>query len=256
MNETEKEIKQLQKRLSELADKSFSQNIYTFTGFLGLSDQAVFFDMEKQLGYAGWELFGGNQDCERKMLRFGKEENLGYVEEFPITLLVIKPLMQKFADYLTHRDFLGAIMNLGIERSTIGDILIRDNIGYVFCQNKVAEYLVEQLDKIKHTNVSCKVAGKEDVPEPARPIPMEVTVVSARIDAVISKVYNLSRTQSVELFRTGKIFLNGRICENNSCYLKENDAVTVRGFGKFIYQGTERETRKGKLSVGILIFGK
>ena len=98
--------------------------------------------------------------------------------------------------------------------------------------------------------------GKEDVPEPAKPIPMEVTVVSARIDAVISKVYNLSRTQSVELFRTGKIFLNGRICENNSCYLKGNDAVTVRGFGKFIYQGTERETRKGKLSVGILIFGK
>ena len=132
-----------------VAEDDRGQNIYTFTGFLGLSDHAVFFDMEKQLGYAGWELFGGNQDCERKMLRFGKEENLGYVEEFPITLLVIKPLMQKFADYLTHRDFLGAIMNLGIERSTIGDILIRDNIGYVFCQNKVAEYLVEQLDKIK-----------------------------------------------------------------------------------------------------------
>lgn len=256
MNETEKEIKQLQKRLSELADKSFNQNMYTFTGFLGLSDQAVFCDMEKELAYAGAQLFGGNPDCERKMLRFGKEENLGYVEKFPITLLIVRPLLQKFADQLSHRDFLGAIMNLGIERSTVGDILIRNNTGYVYCQSKVADYLIENLDKIKHTNVTCAVAREEDVPKPPEPVSMEITVSSVRIDGVISKIYNLSRTQSLELFRAGKIYLNGRLCENNSCYLKENDAITVRGFGKFIYQGTKRETRKGKLSVGILIFGR
>ena len=101
MNETEKEIKQLQKRLSELADKSFNQNMYTFTGFLGLSDQAVFCDMEKELAYAGAQLFGGNPDCERKMLRFGKEENLQELKEkTPIMLELYRSYKQLLLPYI------------------------------------------------------------------------------------------------------------------------------------------------------------
>jgi len=87
-------------------------------------------------------------------------------------------------------------------------------------------------------------------------IKVSITASSERVDGIISKLYNMSRTQSNELFRVGKVFINGKACENNSCFLKENDVVTVRGFGKFIFQGVQRETRKGKLNVGVLLYGE
>ena len=114
----------LKKRFRELAEKCYRNNQYTFTGFLGLSEAACFYELEKELSYVPYTLFGGSDLCERVMLRFGSQEQLSYTEEFPISCLKISPLSQKFGEELGHRDFLGALMNLGIERSTLGDILV------------------------------------------------------------------------------------------------------------------------------------
>ena len=81
----------------------------------------------------------GTEGCERQMLRFGSEETLGYEEAFPISCVVIRPSAPKFAEELTHRDFLGALMNLGIERDVLGDIIVRDAVGYVFCEDAMAD---------------------------------------------------------------------------------------------------------------------
>lgn len=258
MTEAERERLLLEKRLEDLAQKSYQQNIFTFTGFLSLADLSVFQEVKSRFKHVGFSVFGEEIGCERQLVRFGLEENLGYVEAFPIKLLQITPLMQKFADKLGHRDFLGAIMNLGIERSTIGDIFIKENVGYVFCLESISGYIVENLDKIRHTNVKVNVISVEDADVFVKPelIPCAVTAASERIDGIVSKLYNISRTQSIELFRTGRVFVNGRMCENNSCFLKKDDTITVRGFGKFIYQGIQRETRKGKLSLGVLLYGE
>ena len=121
-----KEEQQLKNRIKDLADKSFRQNVYTFTGFLGLSEQDLFWKMiqKGELSYAAHKLFGGYEEAERVIVRFGAEDDLGYEEDFPIVCVHIKPLIVKFADALSHRDFLGALMNLGIERSTLGDIRV------------------------------------------------------------------------------------------------------------------------------------
>ena len=113
----EKEIQQLKNRFHELADKSFQQGIFTFTGFLGLGEQEVFWREEPALRYAGCRLYGGCQDAERVMVRFGEEAELGYQVDFPIVCICIEPLQQKFAQALSHRDYLGALMNLGIENT-------------------------------------------------------------------------------------------------------------------------------------------
>lgn len=258
MTEVQKEQKLLEKRLDDLADKCFRQGIFTFSDFMSMSDISIFHEIKSRFNHVGFELFGEELGCERQLVRFGSEETLGYEEPFPVCLLEIAPLMQKFADKLGHRDFLGAIMNLGIERSTIGDIFIHQNVGYVFCLNTIAEYIIENLVKIKHTNVRIRILEEKDMELFAKPelIPVSITVASERVDGIISKLYNMSRTQSNELFRIGKVFVNGRLCENNSCFLKGNDVVTVRGFGKFVYQGLQRETKKGKQNVGILLYGE
>ena len=158
--ENEKELQQLKNRFRDLADKAFGQNMFTFTGFLGLNEQDTFWQVERELRFAGVFLNGGYDGADRVMIRFGNPEELGYEVPFPIVCIHIRPLVAKFADKLSHRDFLGALMNLGIERSTIGDIRVGDKEAYLFCQESIAEYICENLGQIKHTHVKCEVTDK------------------------------------------------------------------------------------------------
>ncbi len=239
------------KRIMDLANRCDQSGIYTFSDFMDMGEQALFFEMERELSFVPYTLFGGGEDCERRMIRFGSAETLGYEEGFPISCLTVKPLMQKFADDLTHRDFLGALMHLGIERDVLGDIIVRDNIGYIFCEDAIAEFIAEHLDKVKHTNVSCTV-GKE-CPAAAKPAfsPEEFVVSAVRCDAVVAKAYRLSRSESARLFAAKRIFVNGRQCESPGSVLKENDVVSVRGFGKFVFDGIRTETKKGRIRVKV-----
>lgn len=242
------------KRLEELAKKSYQNNQYTFTGFLGLSELDLYYKIEREISYVPTTFFGGTKDCERVMLRFGSEELCGYEEPFPIVCVEIKPLVEKFGELLNHRDYLGALMNLGIERSTLGDIIIVEKTAYLFVSEKMSDYIIENLDQVRHTHVSCKVT--ENVPE-STIINLKresILVNSERIDLVIAKLYNISRSASIELFRAKKVFINGRCCENNSATLKKTDKISVRGYGKFIYQGEQYETKKGKLSVDVEVY--
>lgn len=251
MNTKEDEI--LKKRITELADRSYRNGIYTFTDFLSLADAATYYELEQNLKYAGATFFGGNDNCERKILRFGNKENLGYEEEFPIVTLCISPLMAKFSDDLGHRDILGSLMNLGIERSVLGDIIIKNNVAYVFCLSSIAEYICENLSRIKHTSVLCKPYDgevKSLLPELKEIV---IQIQSERVDAVISKTYNLSRSQVIPYFQEKKVFVNGRLMENVSHILKEKDTVTVRGFGRFEYSGIAGTSRKGKIVAKVKI---
>lgn len=242
------------KRLGELADKAYNNSQYLFTGFLSVSELDIYYQMERELAYASAALFGGTADCERMMLRFGSEELCGYEEDFPIACIQISPQIEKFGEELSHRDYLGALMNLGIERHTLGDIVIMGKHAFLFCTEKMAPYILENLEKVRHTNVSCRIAEK--IPESTITTLERRTVqVSAvRADSIIAKVYNLSRGGSVDLFRAKKILINGRVNENNAGQLKPGDAVSVRGFGRFRFVEISGETRKGKLNAAVDVF--
>lgn len=236
-------------RIVELANRAYSQNTFTFSNFLDMTQVSSICQSKKELSNMSFSLFGGTQGCERQMVRFGDCKELGYEMEFPISCIHVKPLIKKFADELSHRDFLGAVMNLGIEREIVGDILVVDKEGYIFCIKNMSEYLVEHLKKINHTHVSCNVL--QDIPEAVQPKfeLEEILVASERIDGVLSKLYQLSRSQSVDLFREKKIFVNGKQCENNSYYIKKGDTISIRGYGKLIYDGVISQTKKEKLRI-------
>ena len=252
--ENDKELQQLKKRIAELAQKSYEHNIYTYTGFLNMAEQDVFYGMLQEIKGTAYELFGGRTDCERQMLRFGSREALGYEEEFPIVCLAVHPLMEKFADHMTHRDFLGAVMNLGIDRSAVGDILLEGKSAYLFCTDKIASYIIENLDKVKHTSVKCMAVDAVAELPVKEPEEIRFTVASERADGIIAKVYHLSRNQSLALFRERKIYINGRLNENNSYAMKDGDMVSVRGYGRFAYHGADHGTKKGKWSVSAGVY--
>ena len=242
----EHDIELMKKRFAELAGRSYNKGIFTFTDFLTLAEQDALLSAKHPCAL---RLFGGCDGCERVMARFGDAEELGYDEPFPIVLIRLSPKSSKFADALTHRDFLGGLMSLGIDRSKVGDIFTEDNCGYIFVHESVAEYIKDSVDSIKHTAVKAELL--DTVPVVLRPKTehLDVNVASERGDAVIAAIFNLSRNESAALFSSGRVFVNSRAVENSSKPLADGDTVSVRGLGKFVYTGIVRETRKGRFYV-------
>ena len=243
----------LRKRFLELGERSYSAGIFTFTDFLGLAEQSVFRECARALGGIRYTLFGGAVGCERVMVRFGSEEELGYSVDFPIVCIKAEPKNQKFADKLTHRDFLGALLNLGIERETLGDIAIIDNVGYIFATEDIAPFILAELTRAKHTDLTLSLT---EPPTEAlfKTERRTVQISSERLDAVIAKTFSLSRDEAQLLFSRGLVFATGRQIESTSYQPRTDEVISVRGKGRFIYRGLEGLSRKGKLNVAVDLY--
>ncbi|MCR5830172.1 MAG: hypothetical protein K6F93_07515 [Lachnospiraceae bacterium] len=241
-------------RLRDLAQRSYNNNQFTFTDFMSMGELGDYYDNEAELRYASPVLFGGCELSERKMVRFGSEKDLGYSQEFPIKALLIRPLADKFADDLNHRDFLGALMNLGIKREMLGDIFVKDKKACLFCKDAIAEFIIQNLTRVKHTSV--KVEETENTEDVTAPDTEEkvIQVATQRIDAVIARVCKLSRQDALLLFPAGLVFLNGRTCTENAKNLRPGDIISVRGKGKFEYSEEMNLSKKGKLNCKIKIY--
>ena len=237
----------LKKRLAELSHRAFERGYTTYSTFLNLQEISILKSLKVDSKYS---LFGGYENADRCVAAFSNDE----IYSYPIVCIKIKPLQQKFSDKLTHRDFLGALMNLGIERGMLGDIKIINNEGYLFCLDKISQYIVDNLSSIKHTSVKCKII--DDIPELFNQIPdeEEYIVSSLRIDTVVSAVFKMSRNSASQLINQEKIFINSKTVYKDSIQLKEGDVVSVRGYGKFIYSQTVNETRKHKMVVAIRLY--
>ena len=246
--------KLLKKRFCELAKKSYTGAYFTFTDFLGLAEQGDFADIEREITGIKYTAFGGAEGAERVMIRFGDCEELGYEEEFPIVCIKAEPAAPKFADKLTHRDFLGALLNLGIERSTLGDIPIIDNIGYIFAKRDIAPFIISELTRIKRTDVRLSLVESLPEGELYRTEKRRIQTSGERIDALVAKLFGLSREESLGLFKRGLVFIDGRLCENNSKIPKTDSVISVRGYGRFVYKGYESTTKKGKLNIDIELY--
>lgn len=256
MMNRDKDEQFLERRLKELANTANNRGIDVFSDFLGLMEQNIFYSLNKELPRIKYFAYGGFNDAERKILCFcGDEYSANQNEiDFPISCILIKPVNQKFSDSLSHRDFLGAVLNLGIERTKIGDILINQNEGYLFCHTTISEYITEQLTKVKHTNVSCCVIEQKEFNY--RPVLKEITgsVSSIRLDSILATAFHGSRSSLSGLIEGGKVYVNGKIILSNSYVLKDNDVISVRGMGKFIYSGTAYQTKKGRYSIKLLLY--
>lgn len=244
----------IKKRFVELARKSFNAGIFTFTDFLGLAEQSAFSEIKRELKGVHFEAFGGAAGAERVIIRFGSEEELGYSLPYPISVIKAEPLSPKFADKLTHRDFLGAILNLGIERDTLGDIVIIDNVGYIFALENMADYIADSLTKVKRTDVKATVVTELPEGELYRTERRNVQISGERLDAVIAKVFSLSREDAQLLFKKRLVFADGRQIDSTSYTPKENEKISVRGHGRFIYIGQQSTSRKGKLNVAVEMY--
>lgn len=263
------EIDILKGRIRDLSSRAASSSYLTHTDFLSLSEQALFFQILKEehvshlngkYGGVNYLLYGGHEDHDRKLIYFlpyylSKEELLakeGEGETF--SLLHVYPSNRHFADVLTHRDYLGALMHLGFKREMFGDILTDGMDGYIFVLNQVIPMVKEELIKIKHTSVETEILKPKDCPFKPKFEEKNVNVSACRLDCVLAEVFHLSRRDSQVLIASESIFINGMSMMNNAYNLKENDRVSIKGHGKFIYLGQSKVTKKGRLFVKVKVY--
>ena len=239
----------IKSRARDLIFKSQSRDVYTYTDFLSLAEQE---EVLYEAGKFPVKFYGGGEETERKIACFGDENSLCYPPEFPVKILFIKPLNEKFAKPFNHRDVLGATLALGVERSKVGDIFIADKTAYMAVYSTISEHLKRELKKV--ASVTVETLEVEKLPDGVAAEKKEktVSVASERADAVISSVYNLSRESSSALFAQGKVFVNGKEFPDGSKKLKYGDSVTARGHGRFTLAEECGQSRKGKTYIKIL----
>ena len=211
---------------------------------------------DKSFAPIAYDLFGGYENCERKMVRFGSEEEFGYEVDFPIKCIKVEPLAKKFAKEYTHRDYLGSLMSLGIDRKKFGDIFVDGMDAYIYADESTADYLIENFVSVGRNSVKCSISELPESYKRAALKQATIQVASPRADAVIARVYNLSRKDTIAYFTEKKVSVNGHIVENNDKLLSAGDSVSVRGFGKFNLLEEGGLSRKGKLNLVVEIFGK
>ena len=216
------------KHLSDLQEAAWNRNIVTFSDFCGLNELNIFYSSRADFSSVKTVTSGG------------------YEWKFPILAVNIRPLNAKFADVLTHRDYLGSLMNLGVDRSRIGDIAVMDNSACVFCEEKLAGYLSTELTRVKHTSVVCTVSDPEEISYTPKTEEIGGTVASVRLDSLIALAFHMSRSAVIPLIEGGRTFINGRLSTSNGARLKEGDIISVRGQGRFCLGALEGTTKKGR----------
>lgn len=238
------------------ADKTaYERNILKVCGFLSLDEQSVYHGLQKEFLTKEHFLSGGHEEAERVMAFFLPDylDRESAVRE-KISAVSVVPANRRFAEELTHRDYLGALMNLGIERECIGDILADNERCVILVQSGIAGFVADSLTRIRHTNVECAVeeGGIPDI----RPRfeELKVNIASERVDAVTAAVFRVSRQKASELVASERIFINGQTVVSAGRTLKEGDRVSVRGAGKYIYDGISGSSRKGRLFADIRRF--
>ena len=240
------------RHLTDRSELAWNRGIVTFSDFCSLNELNIYHRNRDRFSVRG-ELSGGYVGAERQMIAFIPDA-LSYDWTFPISALRILPQNPKFADLLTHRDYLGSLMNLGVDRKTIGDICVLENLAYVFCEDSMAQYLSENLTRVRHTSVRSEIVPDGELSYSPKTEEITGSIASIRLDSIISLTYRLSRSAASGLISEGKVFLNGALVSSGSRELEEGDLVSVRGYGKFRFEEIGGQSRKGRLFARIAKF--
>lgn len=262
----------IKSRIEELMKRSSDKGIVTATNFLSFSEQTLFFEYlnENKINYdennyiksldISFLFEGGNSNNDRNVIFFipNYYEINDFKKEFLkdyISLIHIENINNKFASKLTHRDYLGAIMNLGIEREKFGDILLGEFDAYLFLKTECKDLVLNDLKKVKDNNVKVKENNLNECPYSINLIEKNINVSSLRIDSLVAEVFNISRSKAQELVENGFVFIDMKTIMNNSYIVKENERIAVKSKGKFIFKNVVKRTRKDRFLVLVEIFG-
>ena len=240
------ENNELLKRGEDLARRCENKCIVTNTGFLSPAERyALEHDVNLRLSRMIFR--GGYEDAERTMCFFLPE----YMEEEdfePSEYICAIEITAAFASP-GHRDYMGAVLGMGVDRAWVGDIITQGQTAYVICQPSVLRHL-ESIDKVGRYGVKAGSIELKAIPQKEKKVQeMNFTVMSLRLDAVCAGMFRLSRTEAARQIAAGNVSLNYSQCLKTDAPIKEGDIISLRGSGKGALRELGGNSKKGRLFV-------
>ncbi|MBO6054752.1 MAG: RNA-binding protein [Oscillospiraceae bacterium] len=234
----------------DLLEQGARKGRMTSTDFLSPAEQAL---IRQQLSVLHPVFYGGHPDTERRICLYLPD----YLSEEDLSS--ISPITAFRAEFspretLSHRDFLGALMGCGIERSCIGDLFVREGFCDFFLTKAISPYVRQNLLSAGRIPVSVS-----EIPIPEVVVPekksrtVQDTVASLRLDSICSTAFRMSREKASTAIRAGKVSVNSLPCEKPDRLIREGDAVSLRGSGKAVLEQVGGNTRKGRISITIQV---
>lgn len=240
------ENSELIKRAEDLSARCRRSGRLTQTNFLTPAER---YQLESWAKRGGCEVIfsGGQEGCERTAAFFLPEwmepesfDASEYIRAIRVTAYFGTP---------GHRDYMGAVLGMGVGREWIGDIRVDGDEAYIFCLPGVERHLVT-IDKVGRCGVKAVAVELSEVPEPVRQVKnVSFSVMSMRLDAVVGGMFDLSRTEAAKQIAYGNVSVNYSVSEKPDLAVKPGDVVSLRGAGKGTVTGTGGTSRKGRLFV-------
>ena len=242
----------LLKRIDDLSRRCARANLLTSTAFLTPAEQAAADAYARRIPGCRVLFSGGQADCERKAAFFLPD----YMEEtdFDPAQEISALRIDAYYGTPTHRDYLGALLALGVRREWIGDLRVTEQGAWVFCLPTVAAQLAG-LERAGRVSVKAAVVPLSEVPVPEQKRKeVRFTVQSLRFDAVLAETFRLSRTQAVKMIAAGAASLNHLPCIKNDAPVSEGDVFSLRGKGKATLAEVGGQSRKGRLFLTVEVW--
>ena len=232
------------RHIADLAKKRDKCGCTLFSKFLSLPHQQI-------MGIENFALWGGFESAERKIAAFYPDWQEPSDIEWPIAFVKIYLTDKKTR---THRDFLGSLLGLGIKRELLGDIIISENTAFVATSPEIATYICDSLVSVSHSHVQCETVDISEVEIPEKQFEtLRTTLASLRIDCVTAYLAGKSRSVAAQLITSGRVQVNYKEITSVSHVVAGGDIVSIRGAGKFVFDGEDGVSKKGRL---IAVFRK
>ncbi len=230
-------------RLYDAAERAEKRGVPGFIGFLRTEEKYELATAAKREGFKHL-LFGGTEECERVYIGVFPDWCEPAGDMFPITAV---GLTYRRADKPAHSDILGALMGLGIERDSVGDILISEGRALVFLSSAIAGYVINELKCVGRIGVAVSQCEPDFAQRHTLFQDMSGTVASPRADCIAAEIFKTSRSEATRLIEEGLVVLNGFPCKKADSAVKSGDRLSLKGKGKFIIDDLSCVTKKGRL---------
>lgn len=237
--------------LASLLDKEQTcdaRGYLTSTRFLSMSERALCTEAVHQAGATGHAVFwGGYEDAERGLYLFYPDYMDAESAKLSAPLALLRAHKSR-SDTLTHRDYLGALMGLQLDRSMVGDILVHEEGADIIVHEDAAEFILMHFGKAGRKNISLT---REELSDLKCAVTVEKrgsgSVASPRLDSVASLVFNLPRKDAQLRIEKGLVFVNNAPCLKPERQVHEGDRITVRGMGRAQIESFGGTSRKGRI---------
>lgn len=256
------EDKLLISKIEDKVRRCSENSMITSTDFLDMHQKSVAASLRLPYPDVRMVFYGGFDGAERTVAVFLPDYIEGELaahfsavpEDDPIT--VIELTKDKFSPALSHRDYLGALMGLGIRREMTGDIIVSENGCRMAVLSKMAPFILENLGKAGRGTLKGRILAPSEVGEgtKAAGIPDSFTVSSMRLDSVVKNAFSVSRGVAAEAIEGGIVFVNDIECVKSDRKIVPGDKIVFRRKGRIIVGDCSGISKKGRIIVNIIKF--